>query len=158
MRIDDFWDQVGASKYFSTIDLRSRYHQIRIKDSDVEKTAFRTRYGQFEYLVTLFGLTRAPGCFQTLMNNIFRQYLDDFTVVYLDDILIYSKTEEEHLNNIRIALDLLWKHIFYGKLSQCEFMKDSIEYLGHIVTRDGIKVTPKKVESVKTWEVPPELN
>ena len=156
-RIDEVWDQVGGSKYFSTIDLRSGYHQIRIKDSDIEKTAFRTRYGQFEYLVTPFGLTGAPGCFQTLMNNIFRPYLDNFILVYLDDILIYSKTEEDHLDHVQIVLDLLRKHKLYGKLSKCKFMKDSIEYLGHVITREGIKVNPKKVESVMTWEIPQNL-
>ena len=156
-RIDEVWDQVGGSNYFSTLDLRSGYHQIRIKESDIEKTAFRTRYGQFEYLVTPFGLAGAPGCFQTLMNNIFRPYLDEFILVYLDDILIYSKTKEEHLKHIRIVLELLRKHKLYGKRSKCDFMKDSIAYLGHIITRDGITVDPKKVDAIRTWDIPQNL-
>lgn len=136
------------------IDLRSGYHQIRRRESDVEKTAFRTRYGQFEYLVTPFGLTGAPGCFQTLMNNILRPYLDDFVLVYLDDILIYSKTAGEHVNHLRTILQILRDHELYGKLSKCEFLKQEIEYLGHIISKNGIQVNPKKIEAVKNWEIP----
>lgn len=153
-RIDEVWDQVGGAKYFSCIDLRSGYHQIRLRNEDVEKTAFRTRYGQFEYLVTPFGLTGAPGCFQTLMNNIFRPYLDKFVLVYLDDILIYSKTKEEHINHLRTILDILRENELYGKVSKCEFLKRQIEYLGHIISDKGIQVNPKKIESVKKWEPP----
>ena len=128
-RIVEVWDRVGGAKYFSTTDLRSGYHQIRLRETDISKTAFRTRYGQFEFLVTPFGLTGAPGFFQTLMNIIFRPYLDKFILVYLDDILIYSKTKEEHLNHLNIVLDILEKHSLFAKLSKCDFMKNNIEYL-----------------------------
>ncbi|CDF37989.1 unnamed protein product [Chondrus crispus] len=136
----DVWDQVGGSKYFSTIDLRSGYHQIRLRDADIQKTAFRTRYGQYEYLVTPFGLTGAPGCFQTLMNNIFRPHLHKFVLVYLHDILIYSKTKEDHLNHLRTILQILKEHQLYGKLSKCKFLCHNLEYLGHIISENGIQV------------------
>ena len=137
-RIDEVWDQVGGAKFFSCIDLRSGYHQIRIRESDIEMTAFRTRYGQFEFLVTPFGLTGAPGCFQTLMNNILRPYLDNFVLVYLDDILVYSRTKAEHLEHLEIVLQILKENQLYGKLSKCEFMKHKIEYLGHVISNKGI--------------------
>ncbi len=125
-RIDEVWDQLSGAKYFSTIDLRSGYNQIRIKECDIEKTAFRTRYGQFEYLVTPFGLSGAPGCFQTLMNNIFRPYIDKFILVYLDDILIYSKTEEEHLTHLDKTLQLLRRNLLYARMSKCQFLRDKL--------------------------------
>ena len=153
-RIDEVWDQVGGSKYFSTIDLISGYHQIRLRDADIQKTAFRTRYGQYEYLVTPFGLTGAPGCFQTLMNNIFRPHLDKFVLVYLDDILIYSKTREDHLKHLRTILQILKEHQLYGKLSKCKFLCHSLEYLGHIISEKGIQVNSKKIEAVQKWEAP----
>ena len=153
-RIDEVWDQVGGAQFFSTLDLREGYHQIRMREEDIEKTAFRTRYGQFEYLVTPFGLTGAPGCFQTLMNNIFRPHIDDFILVYIDDILIYSKTREEHLKHLETALKLLKENKVYCKESKCHFFKTEVEYLGHIISRDGIKVNPKKISAVSEWEPP----
>lgn len=153
-RIDEVWDQLGNAKYFTTLDLRAGYNQIRIKENDIPKTAFRTRYGQFEYLVTPFGLTGTPGCFQTLMNNIFRPHLDEFVMVYLDDILIYSKTRKEHLKHLRIVLDTLRKEKLYGKLSKCHFMTQEVEYLGHIITPAGIKVDKRKIEAVAKWPIP----
>ena len=113
---------VGAS-YFTKIDLYSGYHQIRIKSEDIHKTAFRTRYGHYEFLVLPFGLTNAPATFMTLMNDIFREYLDQFIVIYLDDILIYSKTKEDHIQHIRKVLDILRQHQLYAKISKCEFFK-----------------------------------
>ncbi len=107
-------------EYFSSIDLRTGYHQIRLREADIENPAFRTRYGQFEYLVTPFGLSGGPGCFQTLMNNIFRPHLGNFILIYLDDILIYSKTKEEHMEHLKISLQKLREHKLYAKKSKAE--------------------------------------
>ena len=153
-RIDEVWDQIGGSKFFTTLDLKEGYHQIRIREKDIEKTAFRTRYGQFEYLVTPFGLTGAPGCFQTLMNNIFRKYLDEFVLVYLDDILIYSKTWDEHLEHIESVLKILRENKIYAKKSKCFFGKSETEYLGHVISEKGIQVNPKKTNAISNWEKP----
>ncbi|CAF1640944.1 unnamed protein product, partial [Didymodactylos carnosus] len=120
-RIDEMLDQLNGAKIFSRLDLRSGYHQIRVRDDDIEKTAFRTRYGHFEFTVLPFGLTNAPPTFMRLMNSIFHEYLDVFVIIYLDDILIYSKNEEDHLKHIKIVLDLLRKHQLFAKKSKCEF-------------------------------------
>ena len=156
-RIDDVWDRVGGAKYFSTIDLRSGSHQIRLRETGISKTAFRTRHEQFGFLVTPFGLTGAPSCFETLMNIIFRPYLDKFTLVYLDDALIYSETKEEHINHLNIVLNILKKHSLFAELSKCDFMKNNIEYLGNIITDDGIQVNPEKIQAVKNWEAPQNM-
>ena len=126
-------DRLAGSKYFSKIDLYSGYHQIRIKQEDVPKTAFRTRYGHYEFLVLPFGLTNAPATFMTLMNNIFREYLDKFIVVYLDDILIYSRTKKEHLQHIYLTLEILRKHQLYAKAKKCELFRKKVEYTGHFI-------------------------
>ena len=115
-------DRLAGAKYFSKIDLYSGYHQIRIKKEDTHKTEFRTRYGHYEFLVLPFGLTNAPATFMTLMNDIFREYLDEFVIVYLDDILIYSKTKEEHLKHLCLVLKTLKKHKLYAKLKKCELV------------------------------------
>src|SRR3954464_7850289 len=130
-RIDELLDRLLGARYFSKIDLRSGYHQVRIADKDVHKTAFRTRYGHYEYLVMPFGLTNAPATFMHLMQQIFRPYLDDFVIVFLDDILIYSRTLEEHKQHIKKVLELLRVNKLYAKKSKCEFFRRSIEFLGH---------------------------
>jgi hypothetical protein len=122
-RINDLFDQVGGAKIFSKLDLQSGYHQIRIKDEDINKTTFRTRYGHYEFVVIPFGLTNAPATFMCLMNSIFSQYLDKFVVVFIDDILVYSKTEEEHDEHLRIVLQTLIKHKLYTKFDKCDFYK-----------------------------------
>ena len=120
-RIDDLMDQLVGARVFSKIDLRSGYHQIKVKDEDMQKTAFRTRYGHYEYKVMPFGVTNAPGVFMKYMNRIFHTYLDKFVVVFIDDILIYSKNEEEHAKHLKIVLQVLKEKKLYAKLSKCEF-------------------------------------
>ena len=153
-RIDEMLDQLNGAHYFTKLDLRSGYNQVRIKPEDIPKTALRTRYGHFEYLVMSFGLTNAPATFQTLMHRVFEELLDKCVVIYLDDILVYSKTKQDHLNHLRRVLELLRENQLYAKLSKCEFLQNSVEYLGYIVTAGGVKVDPKKVEVIKEWKQP----
>ncbi|KAL1919981.1 uncharacterized protein VTP21DRAFT_1127 [Calcarisporiella thermophila] len=130
-----------GTKLFSKIDLRSGYHQIRIVPEDILKTALRTRYGHFEFRVLPFGLANAPATFMTLMNDIFRPLLDTCVVVYLDDILVYSKTEVEHIQHIKQALEILHDNRLYAKKSKCEFFNQPVGYLGHVITSTGIHVS-----------------
>ncbi|GJX12670.1 putative reverse transcriptase domain-containing protein [Tanacetum coccineum] len=134
--------------------LRSGYHQLRVREEDIPKTAFRTRYGHFEFTVMPFGLTNAPAIFMDLMNRVCKPYLDKFIIVFIDDILIYSKSEEEHEVHLKTILDLLKKEKLYAKFSKCEFWLQEVQFLGHVVNRDGIHVDPSKVESVKNWMTP----
>jgi hypothetical protein len=147
-------DQLAGAKYFTKIDLYSGYHQIRIKEEDIPKTAFRTRYGHYEFLVLPFGLTNAPATFMTLMNNVFREYLDKYVVVYLDDILIYSKTKEEHVQHLRNVLSKLREHKLYAKMVKCEIMKNVVEYLGHFISAQGVSVDQRKIEAICKWPTP----
>jgi hypothetical protein len=151
-RIDDLFDQLQGAKYFSKIDLRSGYHQLRIKEADIQKTAFVTRYGQYEFTLMPFGLTNAPAFFMNLMNKVFMEELDKFVVVFIDDILIYSKSREDHEHHLRIVLERLRAHQLYAKLSKCEFWLEKIAFLGHILTVEGIEVDPSKVEVVSKWK------
>ncbi|KAK1653337.1 hypothetical protein QYE76_071142 [Lolium multiflorum] len=153
-RIQDLFDQVQGAGVFSKIDLRSGYHQIKIKKEDVPKTAFVSRYGHHEYLVVPFGLTNAPAIFMNLMNKIFMKYLDKFVIVFIDDILIYSKDKEEHAKHLKIVLQILREHQLYAKFSKCKFWLDSVEFLGHVLTKEGIAVNPSKVQSVLEWKSP----
>src|SRR5438270_2478035 len=153
-RIDDLFDQLGGARCFSKIDLRTGYHQVRVREQDVPKTAFRTRYGHYQFRVMPFGLTNAPAVFMDLMNKVYQPYLDEFVVVFIDDILIYSKTEEEHARHLRIALQVLRDHKLYAKYSKCEFWMKEVKFLGHIVSEKGISVDPSKIESVTEWEKP----
>ena len=153
-RIDDLFDQLKGSTCFSKIDLRSGYYQLRVRDGDIPKTAFRTRYGHYEFVVMPFGLTNAPAAFMDLMNRIFSAYLDRFVVVFVDDILIYSPSEEEHREHLRIVLQLLRDHQLYAKYSKCEFWLTEVKFLGHVVSRDGVSVDPEKIESVMGWQRP----
>ncbi|WVZ69549.1 hypothetical protein U9M48_018320 [Paspalum notatum var. saurae] len=153
-RIDDLFDQLQGACVFSKIDLRSGYHQMKIRPSDIPKTAFITRFGLYEYTVMSFGLTNAPAYFMNLMNKVFMEYLDKFVVVFIDDILIYSKMEEEHEEHLRLVLQKLRDHKLYAKLSKCEFWLDQVPFLGHIVSKGGIMVDPSKISSVMDWKVP----
>ena len=133
-RIDDLFDQLQGASHFSKIDLRSGYHQLRVRDSDIPKIAFRTRYGHYEFVVMLFGLTNAPATFMDLMNRVFKQYLDLFIIVFIDDILIYSRSEEEHASNLIVVLQTLKDRQLFAKFSKCVFWLQSVAFLGHIVS------------------------
>ncbi|GJR34642.1 putative reverse transcriptase domain-containing protein [Tanacetum coccineum] len=153
-RIDDLFDQLQGSQFFSKIDLRSGYHQLRVHEDDIPKTVFRTRYGHFEFTVMPFGLTNAPAIFIDLMNRVCRPYLDKFVIVFIDDILIYSKTQEEHVEHLRLVLELLKKEKLYAKFSKCEFWLREVQFLGHVINGNGIHVDPSKIEAVKNWKAP----
>nr|GEZ53590.1 putative reverse transcriptase domain-containing protein [Tanacetum cinerariifolium] len=146
-QIDDLFDQLQGAKFFSKIDLRSGYHQLRVKEQDIPKTAFRTRYGHYEFLVMPFGLTNAPAMFMDLMNCIFHEYLDKFVIVFIDDILVYSKIKEEHKEHLRIVLGTLRQKKLYVKFSKCEFWLGQVAFWGHIVSADGIIMDPVKEKS-----------
>lgn len=153
-RIDDLFDQLQGSTVFSKIDLRSGYHQVRIDEKDIFKTAFRTRYGHYEFKVMPFGLTNAPATFMNLMNNVLEEYLDKFVIVYIDDILVYSKNQTEHREHLELVLEKLRKHELYAKESKCELFKEEIDFLGHIINKDGVKMDPKKIRTMQEWRVP----
>ena len=156
--IDVLFDQLARAKTFSKIDLRSRYHQIKIRPCDIPKTAFSTRYGLYEYLVMSFGLTNAPAYFMYLMNSVFMPELDKFVVVFIDDILIYSKNEAEHEQHLRIVLQRLRDHKLYAKFSKCEFWLDTVKFLGHTISSEGISVDPSKVQEVMDWKPPTSVH
>ncbi|KAL4016353.1 hypothetical protein IC575_024001 [Cucumis melo] len=153
-RIDDLFDQLQGATVFSNIDLRSGYHQLRIKDGDLPKTAFRSRYGHYEFIVMSFGLTNAPAVFMDLMNRVFREFLDAFVIVFIDDILIYSKTEAEHEEHLRIFLQTLRDNKLYAKFSKYEFWLKQVSFLGHVVSKAGVSVDPAKIEAVTSWTRP----
>ncbi|GJY54362.1 reverse transcriptase domain-containing protein [Tanacetum coccineum] len=153
-RIDDLFDQLQGSQFFSKIDLRSRYHQLRVHEDDIPKTAFRTHYGHFEFTVMPFGLTNTPTIFIDLMNRVCRPYLDKFVIVFIDDIVIYSKTREEHVEHLRLVLELLKKEKLYAKFSKCEIWLREVQFLGHVINGDGIHVDPSKIKAVKNWKAP----
>src|SRR5262249_34828909 len=153
-RIDDLFDQLQGAEYFSKVDLRSGYHQLRIRREDVPKTAFRTRYGHYEFLVMSFGLTNAPAAFMDLMNRVFKPFLDRFVIVFIDDILVYSRDMEEHAWHVKMVLQTLREHRLYAKYFECEFWLESIAFLGHVISRDGIQVDPRKIEAVISWHKP----
>jgi hypothetical protein len=152
--IDVLFDQLVEAKVFSKIDLRSGYHQIKIRASDIAKTAFSTIYGLYEYLVMSFGLTNAPTYFMYLMNSVFMSELDKFVVVFIDDILVYSKSEDEHIKHLHTILQRLRDHRLYAKLSKCDFWLREIKFLGHTISQVGIAVDPEKVQEVMDWKPP----
>ncbi|GKC11896.1 putative reverse transcriptase domain-containing protein, partial [Tanacetum coccineum] len=153
-RIDDLFDQLQGSSTYSKIDLRSGYHQLRVRDEDIPKTAFRTRYGHYEFHVMPFGLTNTPAVFMDLMNRVCKPYLDKFVIVFIDDILIYSRNKEEHADHLRIILELLKKEKLYAKFSKCDFWISIVQFLGHVIDSQGIHVDPAKIEAVKNWASP----
>nr|GEU89288.1 putative reverse transcriptase domain-containing protein [Tanacetum cinerariifolium] len=152
-RIDDLFDQLQGSSVYSKIDLRSGYHHLRVRDEDIPKTAFRTRYEHYEFQVMAFGLTNAPAVFMDLMNRVCKKYLDKFVIVFID-ILIYSRNKEEHANHPSIILELLRKEKLYAKFSKCDFWIGVVQFLGHIINSQGLHVDPAKIEAVKNWASP----
>nr|GEV16781.1 putative reverse transcriptase domain-containing protein [Tanacetum cinerariifolium] len=153
-RIDNLFDQLQGSSVYSKIDLRPGYHQLRVRDEDIHKTAFRTRYGHYEFQVMPFGLTNAPAVFMDLMNRVCKPYLDKFVIVFIDDILIYSRKKAEHANHLRIILELLRKEKLYAKFSKCDFWIRTVQFLGHLIDSQGLHVEPVKIEAIKNWASP----
>ena len=153
-RIDDLFDQLQGSSVYSKVDLRTGYHQLAVKGGDISKTAFRTRYGHYEFLVMPVGLTNASVVFMDLMNRVCKPILDKFVIVFIDDILIYSKMNEEHKEHLRLILGLFKEDLLYAKFSKCDFWLDSVQFLGHVVSSQGIHVDPVKIAAIKNWEDP----
>ena len=141
-----------GARVYSTIDLRTGYHQLRVREANILKIAFKTRYGHFEFTVMPFGLTNVPTTFMDLMHKVFQQYLDQFVVVFVDDILIYSQFEEEHKDHLRIILQVLQEHQLYTKFSKCEFWLTEVWFLGHLVLASGVSMDPEKVKEFMSWE------
>ncbi len=153
-QIDDLFDHLLGAKVFSRIDLRSRYYQIRIAEGDEEKTTCRTRYGSYKFMVMPFGLTHAPSTFCTLMNDIFQEWLNDFVVIYINDILIYSGSLEKHVEHLWKVFQRLRENKLYAKLEKCEVGVIEVDFLGHRITQEGLKMDDHKVKAIVDWEPP----
>ncbi|GJR52362.1 putative reverse transcriptase domain-containing protein [Tanacetum coccineum] len=153
-RSDDLFDQLQGSSVYSNIDLRSGYHQLRVREGDIPKTAFRTWYGYYEFQVMPFGLTNTLAVFMYLMNHVCKSYLDKFVIVFIDDILIYSKNKKEHEEHLRTILELLKKEELYAKFSKCKFWIPKVQFIGHVINSEGIHMDPAKIESIKDWVSP----
>jgi hypothetical protein len=150
-RIDDLFDQLRGATIFSKIDLRYGYHQVQIKDEDIHKTSFRTRYGHYEFVVVPFGITNAPTTFMCLMNNVLSRFLDRFVLDFIDDILIYSKNREENEEPLKIVLQLLREPQLYAKFSKCGFFQKQVQYLGHVISKEGVEVDSDKIKFTMDW-------
>src|SRR5436305_374185 len=153
-RIQECTDKLGKASRFSSIDMVTGYWQLRVAEKDIPKTAFNTRYGKYEFLVMPFGLTNAPATFQTLMNSILRPYIDKFVLVYLDDILVYSNSEEEHREHLKLVFEKLREHQLYAKPSKCTFNQGTVEFCGHMIGQGIVKVLPSKVKAIQDWPRP----
>jgi hypothetical protein len=153
-RIDDLFNQLRGASVFSKTDLQLGYHQRKIREYDIPKTAFMSRYGLYEYTVMSFGLTNAPAYFMYLMNKVFMEYLDKFVMVFNDDILVYSRSEEEHEEHLRLALQMLRENRLYAKLSKCEFWMKQVAFIGDVISKGSISVDPSKVRDVLSWNAP----
>ena len=152
--VEELLDELKGAKFFTKLDLCSGYHQVRMHADDIEKTAFRTHQGHFEFLVMPFGLTNAPATFQSLMNTVLRPYLHKFVLVFFDDILIYSPSWTSHLQHVKAVLTALREQQLRIKRSKCSFATSSVAYLGHIISADGVAMDPSKVEAVTSWPQP----
>jgi hypothetical protein len=153
-RIEDLFDQMKGASVFSKIDLRLGYHQLKIRESDIPKTTFHTRYRLYEYTVMSFGLTNSPAYFMYLMNKVFMEYLNRFIIVFIDDILIFSKMMEEHEEHLRLVLEKLRSNQLYAKISKCEFWLTEVTFLGHVISTGGVSIDPSKVKDVLNWMPP----
>jgi hypothetical protein len=152
--VEELLDELNEACYFTKLDLRSRYHQVRMHPEDVAKTAFHTHHGHFEFMVMAFGLTNAPPTFQALMNGVLQDYLRRFVLIFFDDILIYSSSWSEHLQHVRVVLTALRQHRLAVKQSKCVFGSQSVAYLGHVISASGVAMDPAKVEAVQAWPTP----
>jgi hypothetical protein len=157
-RINDLFDKFGGASIFSKIDLRSGYHQIQIKDEDIHKTTIRMRYGRYEFVVVPFGLTNAPATFMCLMNNVLSKFLEKFVLVFIYDILIYSKNREEHEEHLRLVLQVLMEHHLYSKFRKCDFFQNQVNYLGHVISKEGVVVDPDKIRYIMEWPTPKDVS
>ncbi|KAK1645348.1 hypothetical protein QYE76_063153 [Lolium multiflorum] len=153
-KIDDLLDQMNGARIFSKIDLRTGYHPLKVRETDIPKTAFTTHYGLYEYTVMSFGLTNAPAYFMNLMNKVFMDYLDKFVMVFIDDILVYSKTAEEHEEHLRLVLGTLREHQLYAKFSKCQFWLKEVGFLGHVLSAGGLSVDPSLIKSIMERQPP----
>jgi len=157
-RIDDSFDQMKGAAVFSKIDLRFGYHEVHIKEEDIYKTMFKTRYGHYEFVVVPFGLTNALATFMCLMNSVLRPYLDKFFIVFIDDILVYSKNEEEYVEHLVSVSRLLRENKFHAKLNKCSLFQTEVHYLGHVFSKEGIAVDPKKIRAIMEWVAPKSVD
>ena len=148
------FDQLKEARVYPKIDLRTDYYQLRVREADIPKTEFKMRYGYFEFIVIPFGLTNAPGAFMDLIHRVFQPYLDQFVMVFMDDILIYSESEKKHEDHLRIVLQILRDHQLYAKFNKCEFWLIEVKFLGHVMSASSVSVGPEKVEAVMSWERP----
>jgi hypothetical protein len=153
-RIDDLLEQLRGATIFSKIELRSEYHQVQIKDDDIHKNFFRTRYGHYEFVVVTFGITNAPTTFMCLMSNVLSKFLDIFVLVFIDDILIYSKNREEHEEHLKLVLQVIREHQLYVKFSKCEFFQKQVHYLGHVISKEVVEVDTDKIKAIMDLSYP----
>jgi hypothetical protein len=156
-RIDDLFDQLRGATIFSNIDLRSGYHQVWIKDEDIQKKIVRTRYGNYEFVVVRFGPTDAPTTFMCLMNSVFKNFLEKFVLFCIDDIQIYFESREEHEEHLKLVFQILREHEIYAKLSKCDFFQKQVHYLGHVISEKGAAVDPNNIKSIMDWPTPKDI-